>query len=251
MTRAAICAGLLFARRRLARRLARWRSTSSCGNVGFCATSASRSSARGNCAASDVTEICVWSIVEAVASGRAQPRSLVGDLQRVARLGAFVEHRGGEVRQAGRVRRDWRRCRSRRRGSPRPPATRCRSLRMTFSPLGSVNCSGVGNCAALTEPGLGMSLRHGSSALTLWAPPAGGSGRPADRPPASSRPGMANSTMRFVGCRCCSAKALTPGRGAAIALRCPVAGSRAFPGSARSCSGDRPCRRTRRASRAR
>ena len=78
-----------------------------------------------------------------------------------------------------------------------------RSLRMTFRPLGSVNCSGVGNCAARTEPGFGISFRHGSSALTLWAPPAGGVWAAGGFGRQLLLSGIAKSTTRRAGCRYC------------------------------------------------
>jgi len=74
-----------------------------------------------------------------------------------------------------------------------------RSLRMTFSPLGSENSSGVGYCADLTEPGLGISFRHGASAFTLWAPPAGGVCAAGGSPASFFSPGVAKSTTRRVG----------------------------------------------------
>ena len=207
MTREAICAGLLFCETRFASRLARWRSIPPAGTSDSARRRPRDPAARKLRGKRRHRHL---DLVHRRARGerRAEPRHFVGDLQRVAGLRPFVEHRGGEVgepRLSGGL-------------SPLPLAntrlaettgSSLRSLRMTFRPLGSVNCSGIGNCAALTGPGFGMSFRQGSSALTLWAPPAAVSRPPAVRRPASSRPGAANSTTRSVGCRYCAAKALS------------------------------------------
>ena len=120
---------------------------------------------------------------------RSQPRHFVGDLQRVARLRALVQHRGGEIRQARHVRRV---------GAAAAREHQARRDDRQLAALAEDDLQAVGQRELLgrrilrrsDRARLGHSFRHGSSTFTLWR----AAGRRClrsrrIRPPASSRRG--------------------------------------------------------------
>ena len=190
------------------------------GTTGAATTSASRSSVAGKFFGERPRRHRHRVHRAAGAERRAELRDLVGNLQRVARGRALVEHRGREVGEPGLVERVRVAAARGTRGWPPRSAPRAARSRISVRPFGSVAVVGVGSCSGCAAPGFGCSLRHGSSALIDSPPrPSAARRRRRRRQPAAAAPACPAPRARRRARSACSCAARTPARCAGVTAR--------------------------------